>query len=287
MIWLIIIFLLISAVFLYFFIWYKLSKIRGRITDSPILLMHAVTDEFDLGISKLTSTKFKEYMEKTRAGGFVFGCVDKRVEELKNGKIEDGVIYLTFDDGYADFYRLFKEYLEPNSIPAAVFITAGYIGKGAVWDYKPNPPLHLSREELKELSQSELITIGAHSISHPELSRVSVEKVREEVVESKKILEDITGKEVKYFSYPFGRFNDAVIKQLKEAGYQAAFCGVPHRFNGGDNLFMIPRIPLNLFDNLFTFTQKTGQGPLYWMQLSRARVIEQYSCLTYRARGRR
>jgi peptidoglycan/xylan/chitin deacetylase (PgdA/CDA1 family) len=287
MIWLIIILLITSAVFVYFLTWYKSSKIRERMTVSPILLMHAVTDEFDLGISKLSRTKFNEYMDKARAGGFEFGCVDKRVDEFRNGTTREGVIYLSFDDGYADFYGLFKKYLEPNNIPAAVFITAGYIGKGAAWDYKPNPPLHLSRQELKELSQSELITIGAHSISHPELSRISVEKAREEVTESKKILEEITGKEVKYFSYPFGRFNNAVIKQLKEAGYLAAFCGVPQRFNGGDNLFMIPRIPLNLFDNLFTFTQKIGQGPLYWMQLSRARVIEQYSCLTYRARGRR
>jgi len=285
MTWLIIIALLVFAVLLYFFIWYKSSGIRERISASPILMMHSVKDNLDAGISTVTKKQFAAFIDQAKKKGFSFGAIDERLAGLRPHDTGGAAVYLSFDDGYADFYRLFREYLEPNSIPAAVFMTVGYIGKPASWDYKLAPALHLSIEQLQNLSRSELLTIGSHSLSHADLTRIGQDRIEKEVAESKKILEDIIGRQVKYFSYPFGRFSERVIEAVKRAGYRAAFCGVPHRFKGPDNLFMIPRIPLNLLDNLFTFTQKIKPGPLSWMEFSRARVIEQFSCLTYRVRG--
>jgi peptidoglycan/xylan/chitin deacetylase (PgdA/CDA1 family) len=284
MIWLIIIAIIIFAVPLYFYIWYKSSGIQEKISVAPILMMHSVKDKMDAGISSISRKKFAAVIDKAKYENYDISPLEEFVKKLKGRVIEGSTICLSFDDGYADFYRLFREYLEPNSIPAAVFMTAGFIGEKACWDYKPTPALHLSIEQLKDLSQSQLITIGSHSFSHADLTRVEDDRIEKEIVDSRKILEDITGSQVQYFSYPFGRFNQNITEKVREAGYEAAFCGVPHRFSGSDNLFMIPRIPLNLLDNLFTFTQKIRPGPFSWMEYSRARVIEQFSCLTYRVR---
>ncbi|NIP42058.1 MAG: polysaccharide deacetylase family protein [candidate division Zixibacteria bacterium] len=285
MTWLVIIALIIFAVLLYFYSWYKSSGIQKKISAAPILMMHSVKDKMEAGISSIPSKKFTAFIDKVKYENFDIAPLGEHLRKLKGNVNGGAAICLSFDDGYADFYQLFREYLEPNSIPATVFVTAGFIGEKASWDYKPAPASHLSIEQLKDLSHSELITIGSHSLSHPDLTRVENDRIETEVMESKKILEDIIGREVQYFSYPFGRFSQSIIDEVKNAGYKAAFCGVPHRFNGSDNLFMIPRIPLNLLDNLFTFTQKIRPGPFSWMEFSRARVIEQFSCLTYRVRG--
>lgn len=71
------------------------------------------------------------------------------------------------------------------------------------------------------------IEIGAHTVNHPILSSISLDEARTEIVESKRLLEEIVGVKVKYFAYPNGRygqdFDSLHIKLVEEAGYDAAF----------------------------------------------------------------
>ncbi len=197
----------------------------------------------------------------------------------------ENILRISFDDGYEETCGLFEEFFKPRSIPITIFVTAGYIGKSAEWDYLPRPARHLDVAQLKQLAASELVTIGSHTVTHPDLSAVSQARMISEIVDSKKYLEDLLGREIKYFSYPFGRFNRRVVDEVVRAGYKAAFCGVPFRRYAQNKLFQIPRIPLYHLDNLFTFTQKVKPGRLAWLEFSKARVIELFSGLTFRVRG--
>lgn len=83
----------------------------------------------------------------------------------------------------------------------------------------------LSVKELKILSQKPLITIGAHSVTHPSLKWISLEEQKYELFESKKVLERITGQEINLFAYPFGTkddYTEQTIDLLKECGYKKA-----------------------------------------------------------------
>lgn len=61
--------------------------------------------------------------------------------------------------------------------------------------------------------------IGSHTINHPILTDLGKEQLREEIIESKKMLEEALGVEVRRFCYPRGRFNERIIDIVKEAGY--------------------------------------------------------------------
>ena len=282
--WLLIIPLFIGLVLFGFRVWYKTSGIGPSQKYSSTLVFHNVSDRFDLSVSNLRRGKFIRLIDWAENSGYHFDTLDKLIAGDSN---DDFALRISFDDGYENFYRLYRDYIEPRKIPCVLFVTTGYLGKRATWDYKPCPVRHLSLQQLKELSASPFLTIGSHSKSHADLTAVEYSQMADEIAGSRKFLEDFLEREVIYFSYPFGRFNKRVIEQVKKAGYRAAFCGVPPKFEPGNNLFQIPRIPLNLFDNLFTFRQKIRPGLFSWIEFSKARVIELYSGLTFRVRGER
>jgi peptidoglycan/xylan/chitin deacetylase (PgdA/CDA1 family) len=102
----------------------------------------------------------------------------------------------------------------------------------------------LNRAELKQLEAAGM-TIGAHSMSHPLLSRLPLELARAEITESRACLEAVLGKRVWAFAYPFGDAQSVtpeILAMAKDAGYAAAF------LNWGGGLgaelppFAIPRI---------------------------------------------
>jgi peptidoglycan/xylan/chitin deacetylase (PgdA/CDA1 family) len=84
-------------------------------------------------------------------------------------------------------------------------------------DYRP-----LTTDELIQLAQSEFIDIGAHAVTHPLLSSLSPEDQSAEIVSSRKKLEDIIGKRVDIFSYPYGDFSTETAGIVAAAGFVSA-----------------------------------------------------------------
>lgn len=84
--------------------------------------------------------------------------------------------------------------------------------------------LYLSSREIKEMS-ADGICVGSHTLSHCILNKVSTEIAESEMIQSKRILESITGRSVDYFSYPDGKIEEAdlyLADMAKRCGYKAA-----------------------------------------------------------------
>ena len=115
-------------------------------------------------------------------------------------------VALTFDDGFADFSPQAFPWLLQYAFPATVFLVSGYCGKTNDWPSQP-PGLGgralLGWSEIEELSRQG-IEFGAHSVTHPDLTRLPLAAAREEILSSQKQIEDRVGKPVKAFAYPYG-----------------------------------------------------------------------------------
>jgi L-malate glycosyltransferase len=100
-------------------------------------------------------------------------------------------------------------------------------------------------EEVKLLAQSGLVTIGAHTVRHPILSKLSPEEASSEIADSKKIIEERTGMTVDFFAYPNGGgadFTTENVIAVQSSGFSAA-CTTMGGFNRqGDDLFRLQRI---------------------------------------------
>lgn len=109
--------------------------------------------------------------------------------------------------------------------------------------------LAMSWEEVVKLSESPLVTIGAHTINHPALNQLDESQVLEECNESKSLLELKTEKPVNHFAYPFGGRLEVgtrefgIVEGLKFKTATTTRIGSifsRHR----DHLFALPRIPV-------------------------------------------
>ncbi len=103
----------------------------------------------------------------------------------------------------------------------------------------------LNSKQLKALSESPIITIGGHTVTHSCLANESSEMQDYEIKESKEVIEGIINKPLHVFSYPFGQpmdYNDETIKIVQKYGYKRIFSAFPGITNNEYTNGHIPRI---------------------------------------------
>jgi peptidoglycan/xylan/chitin deacetylase (PgdA/CDA1 family) len=140
-------------------------------------------------------------------------CLDEAVAALeRGGPAPRRSVVLTFDDGYAEAHTVAWPMLRKFGFPAAVFVTPGEVGLPgfATWD------------QILEMSR-DAITIGSHTMHHSYLPLVSEDRLPEELIHSKAVIEERLGRPIRYLSYPIGGYTPQAQAVAKQAGYRAAF----------------------------------------------------------------
>jgi peptidoglycan/xylan/chitin deacetylase (PgdA/CDA1 family) len=159
-------------------------------------------------------------------------------------------VALTFDDGYYDNYSNVYPYLKKYNLPAAVFLSTGRVGQETNLDGIPLKML--AWRDILEMSQNN-VTMGAHTVRHRDLTKVTIEEARDEIVKSKQEIESNTGRDVQYFAYPHGKWNEQTDALLRSIGFRGAFTtrlGVALR---GDTSFLLNRISIDRSIPFFLF----------------------------------
>ncbi len=204
---------------------------------TAILAYHKVDDRFELGLTNVKPKTFVRQIQRCIAEGY---RIVSGIEPGGSGKS----VCLTFDDGYDCFHRNVVPALEAAGGKAVVFVIADYIGKTNNWDVRLSYKRfkHMSVEQIREVAEMGY-EVGSHSCTHKDLTRLTDGVLKEELIRSKKLLEDITGIEVEALSFPFGRYNMSTAEAAFEAGYRRLF-GMGSSANEG----VIPRIPVYRID---------------------------------------
>lgn len=102
----------------------------------------------------------------------------------------------------------------------------------------------MDKEELRELDNHELISVGAHSTDHRRLTDLEPEEARKSIESSKEALEDVLGHEISSFSFPFGAKNRELVEMVEEAGFDNAVVTEERKVSERDwgNIYRIPRV---------------------------------------------
>ena len=128
---------------------------------------------------------------------------------------------ITFDDGYVDNLAACEE-LQKRGMRANWFIVSGSVGQAPQWpgDGRPAQRL-LNAAELRGMQENRM-EIGSHTVNHVRLTAVDGVRLAVELVDSRVALEDMLGKAVKTFAYPYGAWDERCAAAVKQAGYTAA-----------------------------------------------------------------
>jgi peptidoglycan/xylan/chitin deacetylase (PgdA/CDA1 family) len=132
-------------------------------------------------------------------------------------------IVITFDDGFLDVFKHALPVLQCHGFQAIIFLVSGLIGRTNEWQQLAGDvaePLMDEAQVRAWLAAGQ--TIGSHTVTHPWLSRLSLEAAREEIVSSRKSLEDRFGTAIEHFCYPYGDLNERVRDLVAEAGFRTA-----------------------------------------------------------------
>jgi hypothetical protein len=98
---------------------------------------------------------------------------------------------------------------------------------------------------------------------------VAADKARREIAESKTFLENLTGRAVSLFSFPYGDFNSEVASTCQEAGFLRAYSIVPQVVDAQREAFVWGRVFVSLEDGPITFYLKSV-GAYGWERTFRA-----------------
>lgn len=96
----------------------------------------------------------------------------------------------------------------------------------------------LTDDQVRELSLE--YEIGAHTMTHPHLTKVDIDNATKEIIDSKAYIEKVTGKRVTSFCYPAGFFNEQCESIVKAAGFTYARTVNRFAFRLGANPFAAP-----------------------------------------------
>jgi peptidoglycan/xylan/chitin deacetylase (PgdA/CDA1 family) len=173
------------------------------------------------------------------------------------GEKKGKVVGITFDDGYKNNLSNAAPILLKYNFSATCYIVHNSIGSTNTWDLDQKitqSPL-MSETEVKEWINLGM-DIGAHTNTHPDLTKLSESRARQEIFECKIQLEDKFKTKVSDFCYPFGRFNKSLCRIVEEAGYLSATSMLRGRVDDDSNLFCLPRIPINYHTLPYLFLAK-------------------------------
>jgi len=215
----------------------------------PILTYHSI-DESGSVISTSPDT-FRKQMQFLKDNDFnVISLKTLGKSLLENVPLPPNTLILTFDDGFQNFYTTAFPVLDEYKFPATVFLITDYCGKFNDWSGNL-PTLERSKlmdwKEIKELSENN-IEFAAHSRTHPDLTKLNIDKAAREIVESKLIVEERLGTEVTDFAYPYGKYN-VTVKQLAEKHFRTACSTRLGKVQTGDDLFSLKRVDTYYLSN--------------------------------------
>lgn len=174
---------------------------------------------------------FKAHIKMLADSGYHTILPDQLYDYLVYGKaLPSKPVMLTFDDTDLDQYTIAAPELKKYGYKAVYFIMTVSIGR----------PNYMNSQQIKELSYEGNI-IGSHTWDHHNFKKLKGEDWLIQLDKPTKRLEDITGKKIEYFAYPFGLWNTDGLPELKSRGFKLAF-QLAEKRDQQDPLYTVRRI---------------------------------------------
>jgi len=165
---------------------------------------------------------------------------------------------VTFDDGTLDNFEVALPILNAFSIPATFFVIGSKLTAPSA--------THFNAQQANILIANGH-HLGGHSHTHPHLTRVSKEQIKEELALPLQILRSTFAINTPAFAYPYGDFNPEIATVLKTSGYFCAVTTRPGFVQANSDLFALPRI---VIDQDSTSTEAAFATRLQWMPRSKS-----------------
>ena len=204
----------------------------------PILLYHYVEnikdkkDHLRMELN-IPPAVFDQQVQTLQSNGYTF-MTAKDLGDVLDGNMTmpSKPVLLTFDDGHWDFATDVLPILKKYHAKATAYIIPGFTGGSDFMD----------QAQVAEASESGLVDIGAHTVHHMSLKGKPYARVKNEIDDSKTMLENTYHIHVVSFAYPNGSFDEQAFQLVKEDGFTTGVSTVPGIEQNQVNRYFMYRI---------------------------------------------
>jgi len=219
---------------------YAFHSLRPRKTPRIVFVYHGVAPHHP---SCIDSTLFRDHIEYLSERCRIMS-LDGILGQCEHA--DRPAVTITFDDAFENLLEHALPVLSEHQAPAVIYVPTGHLGKNSEWDHGSAHPLMpiMTAADVKN-ARSMGFEIGSHSRSHIRLRGLSAVTLQQEVCDSKKMLEDLLGEQIRTFAYPHGGRNDfdgRAADVVKEAGYRSAVTTFFGRHNDPSHRYEVRRI---------------------------------------------
>jgi peptidoglycan/xylan/chitin deacetylase (PgdA/CDA1 family) len=170
-------------------------------------------------------------------------------------------IVITFDDGFQDTVEHAVPVLLRYGFTATFYVVAGLVGGRSRWlEAELGLSLPLFDWATARQLHSQGFTVGSHSMTHSRLDAAEAAALRREVSDSRRLLEDGLGTDVRDLAYPFGLYDQRVVDAAREAGYRSACSVRIGRSSNEDDPMALHRVPVAGHETFPTFLLRLRTG---------------------------
>jgi len=226
-----------------------LEKTRWSSSRRPVSILTYHSVDNTIGPYSITPKIFLKQMECI-FNNYEVIQLDDIHKIFQNSNDKKRRIVITFDDAFKNFYEYALQILKDFTFPCTVFVPAGYIGKTNEWDL-PNPEILqrpiMDEDDIKTINEEDIVNIGSHSVEHLDMNKLDKDKAHNQAIESRNKLQELTGKPVTSFAYPFGQldnYSELSTKILIETGYNIAVTTHWGSYQSIDSIMNLHRICL-------------------------------------------
>jgi hypothetical protein len=186
--------------------------------EIPILCYHQIRD-YKTSDSKIARdyivppSIFREQMQTLKDSGYTSIQPEDLYQHLAYGKaLPQKPVMLSFDDTDLEQYTVAAPEMEKRGFKGVFFIMTVSLGR----------PRYMNKEQVKDLS-AKGHGIGSHTWDHHNVKKYKGDDWKIQIEKPTAQLEEITGKKIEFFAYPFGLWNKEAIPELQKRGFKAAF----------------------------------------------------------------
>ncbi len=233
-----------------------------------ILIYHQIGTTLGREMEVATET-FVSQIDYLEAEGSIVSLDD--AVSLMGTPGDDRLFVLTFDDGYADMYTNAFPLIVERSVPFTLYVTTLPLEDPSV--SRPGA-LPLNWEQLEEMFDSGLGTVGAHTHSHPDLRFLSSDVVADELDESNALIHDRLGVEPRHFAYPKGWWSASAESEVRRRYTTAVLGEGPPNILGTDH-WRLHRVAVQKSDGMRFFRRKLATGLVLEDRLRR--IVRSYN----------
>jgi len=191
-------------------------------------------DESKYPSTNIQNEIFLEHLNEIDKSKIKFIAFEK-FTKIINTKIDSNYLLLTVDDAFESFYKNAWPIIKDKKIPCLLFVSTREVGKNG----------YMTWDQIREVKESNLVTIGNHSHSHDYLIDWEDEKIEADLKKSIEIFKKEIGYSPKVFSYPFGEYSSSLKKIVSELNFEFAFGQHSGVIDTTKNLLELPRFPIN------------------------------------------